>query len=226
MESVLCSTYILSYMLLNKNGECVSLLGINGFKRAGKDTLAKKICQLASDTGHLSLGYRLKTEVAEIFNYDTRYVLCELSKDMALPSPVCLDLYLDKIRQVTGLANVTEHKKCAFTMRQLLQYYGTEYIRAACATYWFDRIEEVIQQGEARKIVISDIRFDNEKNWIKSNGGNVVRIYRDGVRFNNKESHASEHFDFEADQEFDINSGNQDQFTVAAIECLKVMNNE
>lgn len=213
-------------MLTNKNNQQVSLLGINGFKRAGKDTLARHICELDPRAVQLALGYQLKKEVGEIFGYDTKYVFCEVSKDLPLPEPMCLDLYVDNIKSVTGLANIEEHRKCAFTMRQLLQYYGTEYIRAAKSTYWFDCIERVINQSEATKFVISDIRFDNEKNWVKSNGGTVVRIYRDGVRFSNKESHSSEHFDFEADQEFDICSGNQIQFREAAIECLKVMNNE
>lgn len=213
-------------MLFNKEHKPVKLLGINGFKRAGKDTLAKKICELDPTVAHLSLGYRLKKEVAGIFNYNQAYVLCEISKDLPLPEPMCLDLHIDKIKVVTGLDNVEEHRKCAYTMRQLLQYYGTEYIRAAKPTYWFDRIEEVISQGSATKVVISDIRFENEKDWIKSNDGSVVRIYRDGVRFNNKESHASEHFSFDADQAFDIGSGNELQFHDAAVECLKVLQHE
>jgi len=213
-------------MLVNKYGKPVKLLGINGFKRAGKDTLARTICELDSTVSHLSLGYRLKKEVAGIFNYNQAYVLCEISKDLPLPEPMCLDLHIDKIKAVTGLDNVKEHRKCAYTMRQLLQYYGTEYIRDAKPTYWFDCIEKTINEGKATKAIVSDIRFENEKNWIKSNGGVVVRIYRDGVRFNNKETHASEQFDFETDQAFDIGSGNQKQFHDAAIECLKVLSNE
>jgi hypothetical protein len=71
------------------------------------------------------------------------------------------------------------------TPRFLLQSLGTEWGRDQVSTnIWLNvatlRIEELKALG-AERVVIDDCRFDNEAEWVRGNGGLVVRITRPGL---------------------------------------------
>lgn len=62
--------------------------------------------------------------------------------------------------------------------RSLLQWWGTEYRRSQDPDYWVKRLAKTIAGEQPRHAVISDVRFPNEFNWIKSQGGVVVKVVR------------------------------------------------
>lgn len=67
-------------------------------------------------------------------------------------------------------------------VRAWLQHYGTEEHRdryrldfwLRCADYFLDHLEA---QGMADRIVIPDVRFPNEVDWVHARGGKVVRLW-------------------------------------------------
>lgn len=68
--------------------------------------------------------------------------------------------------------------------RKMAQALGTEWGRALNSNMWLDiaaaKIKACQQYGNPG-VVISDVRFANEANWIKSQGGVIWKILRPGV---------------------------------------------
>jgi hypothetical protein len=80
----------------------------------------------------------------------------------------------------------------AVTVRRILQWWGTEYRRAQDPDYWTKAWARKISQYDPNTthILIDDVRFINELNSIKEQGGLIVKIERPG--FNGANNHASE----------------------------------
>ena len=94
---------------------------------------------------------------------------------------------------------VAEHREIqdrpgltAVTVRRILQWWGTEYRRAQDPDYWTKAWARKISQYDPNTthILIDDVRFINELNSIKEQGGLIVKIERPG--FNGANNHASE----------------------------------
>ena len=69
--------------------------------------------------------------------------------------------------------------------RQLAQTLGTEWGRALDANFWLRiaqaRMDGLISGGDVNRFVISDCRFANEAAWVKSQGGVIWRVHREGL---------------------------------------------
>ncbi len=81
--------------------------------------------------------------------------------------------------------------------RRLAQAIGTEGARAAHPDIWLRvmarRLEPVLRTSLGRRIVITDVRFDNEAGWIRSQGGTIWHLYRPGSGLKGEAgAHASE----------------------------------
>lgn len=83
-----------------------------------------------------------------------------------------------------------------WSYRHLAQSLGTEWARHQLADdFWLrvagTRIDTPMMQTE--HVVISDVRFPNEADWIRARGGVIVRVLREGlpsVRLHESERHA------------------------------------
>jgi hypothetical protein len=69
-----------------------------------------------------------------------------------------------------------------FSYRQLAQTLGTEWARNTLAPdFWLrvaaHRLDSLAPHGD--HVVISDVRFPNEADWLKQRGGVLVRVVRD-----------------------------------------------
>lgn len=82
--------------------------------------------------------------------------------------------------------------KSAVTVRRILQWWGTEFRRAQDPDYWTKAWEQKVNQLELDRIhvLVDDVRFVNELDVIRANGGQFVRIVRPG--FNGANNHSSE----------------------------------
>lgn len=74
-------------------------------------------------------------------------------------------------------------------IRKLLQNYG-EWRRSQCEDYWLKKAEGVTWPKEVQLVVVTDCRFLNEAEWIRSKKGKLVRIYRPDLV--TEDTHASE----------------------------------
>jgi hypothetical protein len=78
-----------------------------------------------------------------------------------------------------------------FEVRRYLQKYGTDVCRTRFGgNAWVDHLARRIEEDGAEYVAVSDVRFDNEAEWVASQGGTVVRIVRPG--FGAVNGHVSE----------------------------------
>lgn len=157
------------------------LVGITGKARSGKDTAANFLCTRHGYTKY-SLAAPIKRGIEAMFNLTSA-----IWNDPAKETP--LDV------------------ACMASPRQLAQTLGTEWGRDTISeNIWINLMERhwnYMNEFAEYSMVVPDIRFDNEADWITNNGGVVVRIDRavTGVR-----SHVSEAGIDEACIDFVINN--------------------
>ena len=75
--------------------------------------------------------------------------------------------------------------------REVLQRHGCA-MREMDLEYWIVMIEEKIYLDDVQYVVVSDVRFQNEANWIWKNNGVIVRMVRDGIYSADPSWHVSE----------------------------------
>ncbi|RMG24170.1 MAG: hypothetical protein D6732_24030 [Methanobacteriota archaeon] len=95
--------------------------------------------------------------------------------------------------------------------RRMLQILGTEVARTHFGEdFWIRRlVKEIQSQGidnNADFILITDVRFDNEADFIRENGGRIVFLRREGVLQGQSANHASEAGVVLRDGDFVINN--------------------
>lgn len=159
------------------------IIGLAGRKLSGKNTVADMITNILTsphiiggsyDVEQFSFAHDLKLSVCKLLDID----IAELER-LKLRDDINIVEYPNKI-----------------TMRQFLQRYGTEAHREIFGTnFWVDRTmvraSNWIRVDPNKRIaIITDVRFDNEKDAIeKDKDGIVFQIRRSGE---NKDTHASE----------------------------------
>lgn len=146
------------------------LLGISGKKGTGKDLLASI---LAKKYGFINLPFAgaLKEQVRKDFGFTTEHTDGSLKENETGFLKVVSPSYM-------GGDNYY------WTPREIMIAYG-QFFRQFDKNWWvkrvFDKIHEVKlfhRYGEDARITISDVRFINEADYIKANGGIVIRLNR------------------------------------------------
>lgn len=143
------------------------IIGLSGYARSGKDTVAELLC----------LNYQFKRISFALPIRDAIYTL---------------NPYLDeKIRVSDEVEDYGwDVAKSNPEMRRLLQVFGTEVGRNLFGeNFWIDQAFKRADGYE--RVVFSDVRFPNEAHAIEQKGGEVWRINRHNHSAVN--SHASEH---------------------------------
>lgn len=130
----------------------MNIIGISGKKRSGKDTLAKFI-----------------TEV---------YPKVEIKKFASSLKSICAIL---TGRPVSDFYNHSKYEEILpfynMNLRQFQQYVGTDVFRKNFSKdIWINCLFQQYQENDFW--VISDVRFKNEANAIKENGGYLFRVNR------------------------------------------------
>ena len=77
--------------------------------------------------------------------------------------------------------------------RVMMQLGGTEFVRNMIYhDFFLWRMGHLISENSHRDIVIDDVRFENEAEFIRSNGGKIVHLTREFESPTTKTSHKSE----------------------------------
>lgn len=153
-----------------------SVIGICGYARAGKDTLARIIADLGYE--HRSFAGPMKPML------------------YALDPTVRLETGFGTVSQLVD-AFGWEAAKTHDEVRRLLQRLGTEAGRAHLGQdVWVNALFAASSSG---RLVISDCRFPNEADAIRAKGGVVVRVERPGVRPVNRHTSETALDDYEPD---------------------------
>jgi hypothetical protein len=143
------------------------IIGLSGYARSGKDTVAELLC--------LNYGYKRVS-----FADPMRQALYVLSPK--LDNVVRLSEYVDEYGWDVAKQNQE--------VRRLLQVFGTEVGRKMFGLdFWIDIALKNLDGSS--KVVVSDVRFPNEAETIKKLGGSIWRINRHNLNAVN--GHPSEH---------------------------------
>lgn len=166
----------------------LQIYGICGYKGAGKDTFAKFVKEFNPNFTIIHFADDLKNFASSVFEIDQKMFHDPALKEVAI-DPIEMDHYVHQMGQATGLA-IKPRGMIAKTPRQLLQYFGTEYVRSIDDAYWVKRVSLKIQRLK-RQVLVPDVRFGGEVDAIRSMGGKIIRVIRVG-QGSTADSHASE----------------------------------
>jgi len=134
----------------------MKLIGISGLARCGKDSFYE-----FSKPYIESLGKNHK-----------RYAFADSLKEEA-------DELLSKYVGISAFTEKTSEKQI---VRPFLVTYGTHIRRKLNPQCWIEKINEGVSQDlkSGKYVFITDVRFENEIDWIHDMGGETVHIKRTG----------------------------------------------
>lgn len=138
---------------MNKRGG--HIIGIAGKMGSGKDTIAAMLRMRGYEK--LAFGNAVREELVNLIR--RRFV------------PVCSPKWVEWLI-LSGLTEEAVYAKpTSDAVRRLLQWIGTDWRRAENPAHWIEHLGK--QMDPAGKYVFSDVRFRNEADYIKSEGGAV-----------------------------------------------------
>ena len=141
------------------------MIGLIGKKGSGKDTVADYLVHRH--------GYKKHAFATPLKN-------------------VCRELFLLEESQ---MHDVDQKEKVdvrwGMSPRQMMQTVGTDMVRRHLGVDFWLRHMDMTTANESR-IVLSDVRFPNEAEWVRSQGGKLIRIVRAGEDEDVVDKHASE----------------------------------
>lgn len=130
------------------------IIGITGFARSGKDTFYNQCSKLLEHKNTY------------------RYAFADALKEE------CDNFLLDNL----NISSFTEESFEKELIRPFLVTYGTHIRRKLDPNCWIKKVQKKIELNHANSsdfIFITDVRFKNEAEWIKSLGGLLVQINRE-----------------------------------------------
>ena len=147
----------------------MDIIGLVGFAGCGKDTTA----DILEDYGYkrVSFADTLKDVLASMFSWD-RVLLEGKSPESRLWRETTDDWWNERLKW-------EEKYGFPFTPRVALQYFATDIIRKYFSDdFWIASLERKLDGLSNSKIVVTDCRFKNEMDMIKSKNGLLIRIKR------------------------------------------------
>lgn len=147
----------------------IKLIGIHGKARSGKDTLARVFVE---DHGFVRMAFAdpLKVAACVLFDWPPELVFTDEFKEEYSP------LWNMKVREV-------------------FQKLGTEAMRGTFGDdFWIKRWAlDYVKVKDKHSVVVSDVRNNNEADIIRSLGGLIIHISREGAGLKGMEAyHSSE----------------------------------
>jgi hypothetical protein len=151
----------------------MTIIGLTGYARVGKDTVAKSL-QLRGGFVPVSFTDKLN-ELLLALDLKVDYTGSDAPDFLSGHYPY----YLDNLVAKFGW----EWCKDNTTAREHQQYIGTEVCRTIFGDdVWVNAARPVIHglMSDGKNVVITNVRFQNECDFVHSLGGKVVRVVRDG----------------------------------------------
>lgn len=141
------------------------IIGLLGFIGSGKGTAGDILVE--NNFAALSFAGSLKDAVSSIFGWDRALLEGDTTESRVFRETVD-DFWSVKFNK-------------PITPRYILQYFGTEVCRNNLLdSIWVDSLERKIQQYD--NVVITDVRFKNEIDFLKSIGAVFIQIDRKETR--------------------------------------------
>lgn len=157
------------------------VVGLTGYARSGKDTVGQHLVKTCGFT-RVSFADAVRDAV-----YTLNPIMYQEDREEFV-----------RVQDIVDEGGWEATKVVHDEGRRLLQVMGTEVGRMLFGeNVWVDIADRKIQAIDG-PVVITDVRFDNEAEYVRANGGEVWWIYRAGVGPVN--SHASDNIDFPVDR--------------------------
>lgn len=164
------------------------LIGLHGPMRVGKTTVANTMVSCDPNTVLVAIAGPLKILIGSSLGInDTDFILSDdfktvLTDDLTLVPPstqIMITLGISKAEQETLIHIFTMlQQKVPPTVGKALQVVGTHVRELIGKEFWNDlarpRILKFLQEG--KKVVVTDTRYQNEADMVRSLGGLVVKI--------------------------------------------------
>ena len=132
------------------------IIGITGFANAGKDTTADYIIRKFNYFKKISFADPLKQILINYFG-----------------------LTYNDVYTTEGKNSYNQFWK--MTNREIMQKVGTDAMRKGfCFDVWVKVTENILLKYPNQNFIIPDIRFDNQAQMVKRNGGIVIKVNRVG----------------------------------------------
>ncbi len=155
----------------------LTLVGLTGRAGAGKDTSADILREWYGFT-QIAFADPLRLEIVDAFGVDFRLFKRDFKevRTHSLAIGRCADPAF-----IARMRDLGQSLTAPRSPRDIMRWWGTEYRRWQVSDYWIqrmiERIDALLRTGVWR-IVISDVRFDNEVACVRGLGGTIWRIRR------------------------------------------------
>ena len=160
------------------------IVGMMGLRGSGKDTTARYLIE----QNYVRMGFAdaLYQEIAQAFGVTVEFLGNRDTKESDLPElslARCQDAgFVKEVLKLAGYSYKRRKEMLApRSPRFILQLWGTEYRRRGengRDSYWLDIVRAAIDASPDRSFVITDVRFNNEADFIEAIGGILVRVRR------------------------------------------------
>lgn len=160
------------------------IVGMMGLRGSGKDTSARYLI----DQNYIRIGFAdaLYKEVADAFGVTVEFLGNRDTKETDLPQlslARCQEAgFVKEVLKLAGFGYKSRKEMLApRSPRFILQLWGTEYRRRGESgrdSYWLDIVRDAIEALPERSFVVTDVRFNNEADFIEAIGGILVRVRR------------------------------------------------
>jgi len=171
------------------------IIGINGQKRSGKDTVAQFIKESHSDQCYI---YKFADPIKEglfigLQDYGFSYAEIDGQDDYDRETPIfTLDESIEIVLLACEYANVDADYNYVyfcllphtglFSIRDLLQLTGTDVARSIDDLHWVnyarDKYQEMVFNNPDVMFIITDVRFKNELALVQELGGSMLQVNR------------------------------------------------
>lgn len=171
------------------------IIGLIGFKQVGKSTAAKYL---------ESRGFR------RINMKDA--LIAEMQKNLPDVINAFCNIYnkyeWDGVNPWTP-DRLFNEKPLGF--RELMQNYGTEVRRGDKDSYWTDKWKQSVSLSSNPDIVVDDVRFINEAEAVRSEGGILIRLVRPDVTSGGTHASEVEQLQIVADYAIEVGPGEHEK---------------
>lgn len=162
----------------------MTLIGLTGYAGSGKDTVASILVEQ-----HGFKRYAFADKLRE---------LClAVDPEIFIGSSATHGDITWRLGDLVGTYGWDHVKRTYPEVREMLQRVGVWHRENVSPDFWVNLLhDQMSAEGHPEHVVITDVRFENESDYVRRNCGHVVRINRLGVGPVN--GHESEKLDFEA----------------------------
>jgi len=206
------------------------IIGISGKARSGKDTFATMLATALnkeSRPSYIMMAFanelKLRCQAAFDLTFEQLWGEDKEKYDQRYPKPRGPLPYCAGNRDDGKGLEVLEERK-HWTAREIMQDYGAFY-RTIDNQFWIKNLFKVAKDKEYTRVIVTDVRYINEADYIIDNGGYVIRVERENKDSVHNQEHPSEveldgynRFDFTID-----NSGTLEQLEEAAARCTRFL---